>query len=822
MNEPKKSPQVPAAAFWDDDVWAIGKKDGAGKKIGDWVYFRTDGTKEGEEEWGDAKIHLTYRRFHPEGSLAQSGAKDLKRDVWVGPMVWTRLDAPSVEDRFWPDAAPENARRYEKIWNDRGEVTLDRLFDGAGARITWSGKPFPDERPSTVDENADLTNGDTRWEAGRTSIDKSKYYGEYRVWDRNGTLLERRVADDDGNVQRIETYDDGALWSTKVYADGEMTQSFYRKRGGEPVLRSSTLYRNGDKDRTQTLYDTAGAPLYSVRMEQVSEEHVRRYENGVLVYEAKWSTTGERTPDVKYWDGDRLMVDYQSHGNGRGTFTLYARDGGAEATLDFDDEKDANRYGNWNPFMRGFARYEADRKKTDVEEIRESFLDAADQARFEKAVSKVEIPAAWRVIRDVDWKKSASANRRAKLDRLLVVMLGDDPRLADRAAGEILGAVEEQDCLFQSTYDVALTLTKLLPALEKSPPAIRTRAMKTLAEIVRFPAMPHELPKRYREVVTALAKQTKALRAFAREHDDEDGHAVMHVLALLGDSDVMKERLADPKASVGTRTFAATALSVCRSKSDKEAKAWRAHTVKTLRAAFAREKDVGVRAVFGVLTSLLHGAGSGDDAIDALLAEYLVAPKRHPELHEAWRPVVSFLGDDIGSTLFRAVPEETRLANIGRVIDGVRSRGALEQAEDLDIVFRTLFSEGADTELTPLHERALLAAADVVDAHAGFVNHAEVFRAHGLPWDSFQLRELVRSAARAKPKDAAPAPARTGGKRGEVKAKAKARTAQKTAKAAAATAKTPRSRGAKKTSGRASKARPTKKQKTAKAPRRRP
>lgn len=35
----EKGPNIPQAAFWDDDVWAVGQKDGTGKKIGDWVRF---------------------------------------------------------------------------------------------------------------------------------------------------------------------------------------------------------------------------------------------------------------------------------------------------------------------------------------------------------------------------------------------------------------------------------------------------------------------------------------------------------------------------------------------------------------------------------------------------------------------------------------------------------------------------------------------------------------------------------------------------------------------------------------------------------------
>lgn len=761
MTTPRKPNNVPAEAFIDDDVWAIGEKNADGKKIGRWVYWRLDdGTKEGDEEWGDATTRLTYRRFHPNGELAQSGAKNLRTDAWVETMAWTRLDTPSPEDRYWPSHLPEAARRYERTLDERGRLVQDAVFDASGARLTPTGAPFP-ARPAGVADDAVLIDGDTRWLSSRTSLDGAAAYGDYVVWDRNGTVVERRHYGDDGKLKREEKYDDGKLWSSKDHADDEMTQSFYRDAAnGTRVVRQSTTYRNGSKDRRTSFFGKDGARRFSVRMEEVAEGHVRRYDDDVLVFEAEWAAKSAKPPRVRYFDGDEVLVDYRSHGDGSGTFTLHDRDGTTE-TLAIADEKDRNKYGNWSLFIRGFGQYEEDREHTDVEDIRRAFKDALDERRFEETVAKLKIPPQWKVIAEVNWKKSHSADRHAKLDRLLVMMLGDDARLAERAAGSLWGAIEEQDCLFDATYDVAKTLARLLPTLAAAPARVLAVAMKELADIVCLPAFPHELPKRHAEAMKEVRKHTRAFASFAATHDDDAGRSVLHLLALLGEAFPLAARMIDAKASPATRAFAACALAACKAANEKEFKARRAAAIAAYRKAYAGERDVGVRVVLGVLASLLgSGTGSGDTGIDALLVEFLLKPAREKELYEAWMPAARFLSDDVRTTLFRAVPEATRRAHVELLVDGLVRRNALEQAEDLDVIFQTLFPDGADTELSPLHGKALRIAADVVDKHTGFVNQGEIFRKHGLPWDSFALREL---ADRVKPSrvDEAPKAKRT-------------------------------------------------------------
>lgn len=752
--------QVPENATFDEKEqnWELGEKDGDDKKIGLWTYWRGDGSKECEEEWGDGRARLTYRRFHPDGSVSQSGAKDLVKDVWVGPMRWTSLDVESPEDKFFPARNVKAARAFALVFED-GWVVEEQVLDASGARITQTGAPFP-AIPEGLPATAFLTNGDRLWISQARSSDGARRRGAYTTWDRNGVVQERQQYDDAGGEQprRHEKYRKGELNSVIERDGADKVQSFYRTRNGKSVLRSSTLYRGGEGDREETHYDDEGVRRFSVRMEEVTEGHERRYDDGKLVFEAIWSKSSPELPPTKveyYGEGGEVLVDYVSRGGGQGTWRLHR--GGAVEELAIEDEAELSEYGNWDTFLPGFARYEADRTQRDWEVVAEDFLGRLDRHRYGERVAAYPIPEALApALGRVDWANTRAAGRGMPLDRLLAMMLGDGGADAERAYQSLWMLVEEQDCVFPATYAVAETLARLLSQISEEAP--RRLLLKLLADIVCLPALPHEDEARYAEVLAAVREVTGELEVFVRKADDELGRAVMHMLGVIGAQAALRERLADPAASVETRSFAACAFATCSGRTDEQ----RAAAIAELRRAFDGEQDAGVQAILGILVRLMGGkpaeaAASVDGAaeastdtaietaIDALLVHYLLRQDEQPKLFPAWRPVIRFLGDDVVSTLTRAVPARARKAYMSTLLDQLPSRGSLDQAEDLDVLFATLFPQGAAQPLNPLRRRALLVAADLVDAHPGFINHGEIFRKHSLPWDSFQLRELARA-----------------------------------------------------------------------------
>lgn len=745
MSAPRPTSVPETATFADDDqLWQMGERDAEARKIGVWIYWRPDGSKECEETWGDGRTRLTYRRFHPDGSVAQSGAKDLVRDLWVGRPRWTRIEGDSPEHSHWPVRGTPAARAYEMTIDDDGWVVDERLFDAAGARITQGGAPFP-PIPEGLPDNAFLTNGDRQWVSQSRSLDNARRRGAYAVWDRNGVLQERQQYDDAGGEKplRREQYKNGALWSLVEQRGAERVQSFFRRQGGgEPVLRSSTIYRDGDQDREETLYDEHGVRRYSVRMERVSAGHLRRYDDGQLVFEAIWDGDAPEVPPQKvayYGEDGALLVDYRSLGDGKGELRLHLGD--TPRVLPIDDEADRNEYGHWGRFLPGFAHYEADRTKRDWQVVTERFLAALEEHRFAEFLAAQPVPDALApILGRVDWATIRAAGDGPAIDKLLVTLLGDDAAAAERAHALLWGRIEQQDCVFAATYAVAETLARVLPVVTEQAP--RRRALKNLADIVCLPALAHEDEQRFADVVAAARAVLPELADFVRTADDADGRAVMHLLAQLGEPAALRARLADAGASLETRAFAACALVACRGLTAEQ----RADTVQHLRRVFDGEPDPGLKVVLGLLVRL---SGSDDaprdPAVDALLVHYILHPAEQDRLFPAWRPVIGFLGDDIPSMLMRAIPHEVRLEHIDAMLDRLPTRGLLDQATDLDILFATLFPAGADQELSPLHRKALRIAADLVDEHPGFVNHGEIFRRHALPWDSFRLRELARA-----------------------------------------------------------------------------
>jgi hypothetical protein len=85
--------------------------------------------------------------------------------------------------------------------------------------------------------------------------------------------------------------------------------------------------------------------------------------------------------------------------------------------------------------------------------------------------------------------------------------------------------------------------------------------------------------------------------------------------------------------------------------------------------------------------------------------------------------------------------------NIEPIIDALPDSTTFKQETLLRAIFSVLFNtKHGQKNITPIRKRALLAAAEVVDAHVTPVNHREIFEEFSLPYDASKLRKLAEKS----------------------------------------------------------------------------
>ncbi|MBN9162988.1 MAG: hypothetical protein J0I07_18635 [Myxococcales bacterium] len=120
----------------------------------------------------------------------------------------------------------------------------------------------------------------------------------------------------------------------------------------------------------------------------------------------------------------------------------------------------------------------------------------------------------------------------------------------------------------------------------------------------------------------------------------------------------------------------------------------------------------------------------------------------------AFRRLESFLGDDVRLAVLRVVSPELIVRNADVMLAAIgQDGGLLHRIAYLDAFLGAMFAGETPAQLGDLQRRTLHAVAAMLDAHSGFVNLLEVVRSHGIPTDSFAVREWAegRSASAAKP-----------------------------------------------------------------------
>ncbi|MCY1065809.1 hypothetical protein OV090_13600 [Nannocystis sp. RBIL2] len=771
---PQKPAHLPADAFWEDDVWNSGPKDPSGRRVGTWTSWRANGEVECVEEWGDGTQRLEYRRFHPDGSESQRGAKNLLKDVWTGLMRWTRLEGPSPEDKYWDPDLGEAVRVMEREFDDDGYIVTERTFDAQGRPVGRYGDPLP-PRPANVPAEAFYHPDEQGWVLQRSALVTGDLRGERRLWDRNGVLGERSLHEPAGTPREEDTYRSGQLWMSKRWADdGDMVQSFYYGDTDPPAVRSATLYRNGDKDRTETFFDAQGQRLYSVRMEEVAPHHERRYYDDRLVFEVISSADPKQPPTkVEYYDlSGALLVSYASTGEGNGVWTLHDATGAAELTLATDSEHDLNEYDHWDCFLPSFASYEVESTQDDPSSVREAFRQAHEEELVAAALHRLEAsPELVAALGPVSWARVETAFGDGKELPLYVKgVLADDPAIAEYSLERIWPEIEHQNSVYPATYRVATALATMLP-LQASRPAVERRVIDFLVAVLQL-AYITEARKPYEAWMTAMHPSLARFVALASGEDETLAHAGAFLMAHAGrgEREVIEwfARRLRAGATPADRGRAAMGLGMTASKEASRA---------AFEAAFAAESDPMVRFLLAVLL----GSRAKKPAPEWIAAIEPYAIDGSP-IEDSFTELAPFFEGDVATVARANLPEEVLARHMDALTETLREQDPLSQVTTLETLFFVLFPDGEPERLSEVQRRALRACADVVDAFPNFVNHSEVFQEFDLPYDSFELRQL---AEREDPPARAARSAKKAGAKKAVKKAAKKAGAKKAAKKSA-------------------------------------
>lgn len=730
-NEPKQKPaNVPAKAVWDDDGWEYGIRDATGKKISTWTWWREDGTVGGASEYGDGTTWMTYRRYHPDGELAQSGAKDLVTDRWAGCMRWTRQPKPSPEDTFFPNMVASSVRAFEVDLVD-GYITTERCFDARGALVTRAGTPLP-PRPVGVPDTAFLVDNDTSWLQQSRFAGDNHLRGEQSSWDRNGTLLVRRLYRDDGSIAEEDSYKNGVLWMAKRFRpNGELTQAFFHRASNPPVIRESTLYRNNQKDRETTFFDKEGKRAFSIRMEEVNDHHTRRYDDGKLVFEAIWSSDPNRPPQkVEYYDHDgSVIVRYEPTKPGHGVWRLFRHDGGIELEIAEDHEHGLNKRGDWDCYLRGFARYELDREHSDPDEVRESFRESYGREVAKTTLARMKAPKALvAALGPRAWAKGDSAMGGAKeLPTMVKGVLADDDAVARYTLERIWFEIEHQGSLYKATYRVATALAKMFP-LVADRHAVQHRVFDFLRDVLDVPGIERDKAG-FAALAKAVRESENLLEAWAAGEDTTRAADALRVLGRVGGGVQLAARRMTDGETNAARAYA-TCVYVSGAPPSKRKS--------VLTVAFAGEKDPFVRFVQALL--LVRVDRVATPAVLGAIEPYLLDSS---SIDQPFAELEPFLGDDVTEAILHALPSKSLEKYVETIVAALPARGPIVQISYLRTIFTVLFSKGMARTPSLVQAKALRVLADVIDARGNFVNHMEVYGQHGMPYDSFVLREAA-------------------------------------------------------------------------------
>ncbi|NLR68955.1 hypothetical protein HGH92_31930 [Chitinophaga varians] len=749
----KRPVSVPEGAVYNeaDKEWLLGETNENNQRIGPWKKWHTDGYLWETIDYREGIPPYPTQRFHPDGTLSQAG-EWYGGDKYIGPLRLIKSDNPTPE--YFPPDNAANVWAAEFDYEDEFIYNAQRYFDKDNNEVSSDGDLLP-ARPANVPARAHFIRAaysSTNWVMGTVDTRIADYIGEYYEWDLDGKPVVKRLYSASGKVLEEYKYTDGVLRTSNVYDKDVPKDSetcYYYSGTAAPVVKTRIVYRHQGKDVTNTYFDKTGRQLYSVRREELSPVHKRRYFNGELVCEGHLSEEDFCFPEsaVYYASGGGKLIDFTNNGDGTGTWRLYDATGEVVRQLTVTEKEDDHfRLIGWAAFMPSWGGYDAHTADTDWESVEYFFNRYYDELNAKLKLHALEVPAYLQKELDiVNWETIGAYHSDGGTELPIAIngLLSDDEKVVEVAEKMLWPEIEQQGVVYEATYKVAAILARMVPHYPHLP-AVQLRLVKFLYDILDLPYITEQTDL-YKELLGAVAPLEPMLLQWAVGSDTDMARIAQYILMYAGQEateQFLLEESRNTSYSSTRRGYAVYSLSGFYLNKDQ-----RDRLLTSFSAALGAEGDAFVRFVLAAQLVLLTGA----EAEDAWLTELLHALADHEALDHDFGNMMPFIGNiDNAHEYILAVLRQSRPdvleKNILPIIEALPAADSFKQISYLQTIFAVLFSDEAALEdMTPVRKKALLAAADAAAKSPGFVNLLEVFREYGLPHDAYALRQLAEA-----------------------------------------------------------------------------
>ncbi|PSL23008.1 toxin-antitoxin system YwqK family antitoxin [Chitinophaga ginsengisoli] len=739
---------IPENAVYNEQSaqWTLGATNGDGQRIGHWKIWYGQEYLWMAIAYGDGTPPFRFQRFHPDGTLSEEADMN-GNDKFIGTVRHIKSDNPTIEP-FTGGPADKVANIWiaEFDFLEEDIYNAQRFFDRHNNPLNIDGTPLS-KRPASVPANAHFVRmpySATSWIGGTFNVRIMKCVGEYGEWDLNGDPVVKRLHGASGELIEEYKYDNGKLSNSRLYDKDSLVQSFYYREIEPAVVKNRTVYRNNQNDVESTYFDETGKQLFSVRKEEISKLHKRRYFNGQLVSEGTLTSDKENpTASARYYyPNGATLIDFIANDDGTGTWRLYDVDGQQVQEIPIAAEGDY-KLKKWDTFMPVWADYSVKSTDTDSEAVTAQFKKAYKNYLTTQKLQALEVPAPLQAeLEKINWETiDTSYGGNEGLPTAVNGMLSEDEDVADMSNGQIWMQIEHQGSVYESTYKIAGIMARMLP-LYNHLPIVQLRLGRFLFRVLRLYQI-REDEQLYTELTSSFEQALPHIIQWATGPDWETARIAQYILIHAGQKEATESLLMqewqNTSYSAERRGYAIFSLGTIYIISGQNEQ-----LVNVFSAAFITETNAFLR--FAMAAHLV--LATGEAAQDSWLAELLFVLADDEPIYYDFGSMIPFTNDGdvqryIIALLGKAHPD-TLEKNIEPVIEALPTVNALKKVTFFNAIFQVLFEDPSALEdITPIRKKALLLASEEVKKDPGFINRKEVFDAYGLPHDAFALRQLA-------------------------------------------------------------------------------